>query len=98
MASDYSEDKLIQQTTAFYLTKALKWESVYAYNDATFGPDGLLGRKDETEVVLACYLLAALRRLNPGRPQEAYVCLRCKATRSILLWGLPQHRQDHASC
>jgi len=37
MASDYSEDKLIQQTTAAHLPDALGWESIYAYNDETFG-------------------------------------------------------------
>ena len=72
MSQDYSEDKLVQQTTAAYLHDALGWESVYAYNDETFGPDGLLGRKDETEVVLTRYLLATLRKLNPNRPEEAY--------------------------
>jgi type I restriction enzyme R subunit len=72
MASDYFEDKLIQQTTAFYLNEALKWESVYAYNDETFGPDGLLGRKDESEVILTRSLLTALRKLNPGRQEEGY--------------------------
>ncbi len=72
MPNPYSEEQLVQQTTAAYLHDALGWESVYACNDETFGADGLLGRKDETEVVLARFLLAALRKLNPGRPEEAY--------------------------
>ena len=72
MTNPFSEDKLVQQTTAAYLHDALGWESVYAYNDETFVPDGLLGRKDETEVVLTRYLLIALRKLNPNRPEEAY--------------------------
>ncbi len=34
----YSEDTLVQQTTAEYLERQLGWESVYAYNAETFGP------------------------------------------------------------
>lgn len=40
----YSEDTLVQQTTAEYLEKELSWDSVYAYNNEVFGPDSLLGR------------------------------------------------------
>jgi len=45
----YSEDTLVQQTTAEYLEQQLGWESVYAYNDKDFGPDGLLGRASDRE-------------------------------------------------
>ena len=40
----YSEDTLVQQTTAEYLEERLGWHSVYAYNSESFGPDGTLGR------------------------------------------------------
>lgn len=50
----------------------LGWQPVYAYNEETLGPTGLPGPKNESEVVLTRHLLAALRRLNPGRPEEAY--------------------------
>ncbi|MCK5118058.1 MAG: hypothetical protein KAQ78_00650 [Candidatus Latescibacteria bacterium] len=40
----YSEDILVEQTTAEYLEQQLGWESVYAYNNENFGPDSLLGR------------------------------------------------------
>ena len=50
--SPYTEDNLVQQTTADYLERQLGWESVYAYNTETFGSDGTLGRVDESEVVL----------------------------------------------
>ncbi len=40
-----NEDTLVQQTTTDYLKNQLGWESVYAYNQETFGPNGLLGRK-----------------------------------------------------
>jgi len=68
----YSEDTLVQQTTADYLKERLGWESVYAYNNEDFGADSLLGRKDDREVVLSRYLRAALVGLNPDLPEEAY--------------------------
>jgi len=68
----YDEDTLVQATTADYLRDQLRWESVYAYNTETFGKEGTLGRKDDTEVVLTRYLGEALVKLNPGLPQEAY--------------------------
>jgi type I restriction enzyme R subunit len=43
---NYSEDTLVQQTTAEYLEQMLGWESAYAYNQETFGPEGTLGRAD----------------------------------------------------
>jgi type I restriction enzyme R subunit len=66
-----SEDRLVQQTFAVHLEKVLGWESVYAYNNETFGPAGTLGRVSEREVVLARDLRAALARLNPDIPREA---------------------------
>lgn len=68
----FDEDTLVQQTTADYLRDGLHWESVYAYNTETFGKEGTLGRKDETEIVLTRYLGEALVKLNVGLPQEAY--------------------------
>ena len=70
--SSYTEDNLVQQTTADYLQNELGWESVYAYNNETFGPDGMLGRADENEVVLTRYLRKALETYNPDLPSEAY--------------------------
>jgi len=56
MKSAYTEDTLIQKTTAEYLEKELGWESVYAYNNEDLGPDSLLGRLSDREVVLTRYL------------------------------------------
>jgi type I restriction enzyme R subunit len=72
MSREYSEDKLIQQTTASFLADPLGWQSVFAYNNETYGEESLFGRYDETEVVLTRSLLSTLRRLNPGRPDDAY--------------------------
>ena len=47
-----SEDRLVQKTFAEHLRDKLGWESVYAWNEETFGPDGTLGRADTREVVL----------------------------------------------
>ena len=50
--SSYTEDVLVQQTMAEYLEQQLGWQSVYAYNNEDFGPDSLLGRTSDREVVL----------------------------------------------
>jgi type I restriction enzyme, R subunit len=69
---DYSEDLLIQAPTAEFLEQELGWTSVLAYNDEAFGTDSLLGRTSDMEVVLTREVMAALKRLNPGLPDEAY--------------------------
>ena len=70
--SPYTEDNLVQQTTADYLEQRLGWKSVYAYNTETFGPEGTLGRANDGEVVLTRYLRKALEYHNPGLPDGAY--------------------------
>ena len=60
-----SEDRLVQKTFAEHLEHKLGWDSVYAFNQETFGPDGTLGRTDPRDVVLTRDLRAALVRLNP---------------------------------
>ena len=66
-----SEDRLVQATFAEHLEQKLGWESVFAWNRETFGPDGTLGRTDEKEAVLTRDLRAALERLNPALPTSA---------------------------
>lgn len=66
-----SEDRLVQATFAEHLEKVLGWDSVFAWNQETFGSDGLLGRKDTKEAVLTRDLRAALERLNPHLPAKA---------------------------
>ena len=67
-----NEDTLVQQTTTDYLKSKLGWDSVYAYNQEAFGPDSLLGRNSDREVVLTRYLRQALKELNSGLPETAY--------------------------
>ena len=71
-SSPYTEDTLVQQTTADYLERQLGWESVYAHNHEDFGPQSLLGRASDREVVLTRPLRERLATLNPGLPKDAY--------------------------
>ncbi len=68
----YTEETLVQQTTADYMESQLGWNSIYAYNTETFGVKGTLGRNSDKEVVLTRYLREALVRLNPDLPNVAY--------------------------
>ena len=68
----FNEDTLVQQTTVEYLRDLLGWDSIYAYNQENFVPDGLLGRNSDREVVLTRYLRQALKKLNPNLPEIAY--------------------------
>jgi type I restriction enzyme R subunit len=67
-----NEDTLVQQTTTDYLKNNLGWESVYAHNQEIFGPEGLLGRNSDREVVLTRYLKETLKKFNPHLPETAY--------------------------
>ena len=62
-----SEDRLVQATFAQHLETVLGWESVYAWNQETLGPDGTLGRAGTKDAVLTRDLRAALKRLK-SRP------------------------------
>ena len=66
-----SEDRLVQQTFADYLRDELGWESVYAWNQETFGENGTLGRASERDVVLVPHLRRAIEALNPNLPPKA---------------------------
>lgn len=65
MAKDYSEDLLIQKSTAELLEQELGWRSVYAFDNEVLGDQGTLGRKTQHEVVLIRHLRLALKRQNP---------------------------------
>ena len=89
-----SEDRLVQKTFADHLKNELGWESVYAWNDETFGPDGTLGRADTREVVLTRDLRAALERLNPLLPPAAISEAVGKMTRHDFTRTMVQHNRD----
>jgi len=89
-----SEDRLVQQTFADHLRDRLGWESSYAYNAETFGPQGTLGRASEREVVLVRDLRAALARLNPDLPDSAREQAVEKLTRVDFARSLVQHNRE----
>ena len=89
-----SEDRLVQATFAEHLRTELGWESIYAWNQETFGPDGTLGRADTREVVLKCDLKAALIRLNSQLPPAAIDDAVTKLSRNDLSRSLVQHNQE----
>lgn len=89
-----SEDRLVQQTFADHLRDRLGWESVYAYNAETFGPQGTLGRASERDVVLVRDLRAALARLNPDLPESAREQAVEKITRIDFARSLIQHNRE----
>ena len=89
-----SEDRLVQKTFADHLQSVLGWESVYAWNEETFGPDGTLGRADTREVVLTRDLRSALARLNPQLPPAAITEAAQKMTRHDFSRSLRQLNQE----
>ena len=88
------EDRLVQKTFADHLEHELGWESVYAWNDETFGPDGMLGRADTKEAVLVRDLRAALERLNPELPEKAVDDALRKLTEYDVSRSMVQHNRD----
>jgi type I restriction enzyme, R subunit len=89
-----SEDRLVQRTFAEHLEKVLGWESVYAYNNETFGPKGTLGRASERDVVLVRDLRAALERFNRDLPASALEQAVEKLTRIDFARSLLQHNRE----
>tara|TARA_R100000935_G_C2841045_1_gene171022 strand:+ start:8913 stop:11318 length:2406 start_codon:yes stop_codon:yes gene_type:complete len=89
-----SEDQLVQKTFADHLEHVLGWDSVFAWNQETFGLDGTLGRNDTKEAVLTRDLRAALERLNPDLPAKAIN----EAVRDLTVYdvsrSMVQHNRD----
>lgn len=72
MTWEYSEDKLIEQTSIDLFHHQLGWDTAIAYNKETYGEDSTLGRLNKKEVVLKRIFLERLRQLNPNLPKPAY--------------------------
>ena len=89
----HSEDRLVQATFAEHLERVLGWDSVYAYNQETFGPTGSLGRTSEREAVLVRDLREALTRLNPQLPPPAIADAVTQLTHHDFSRSLLQHNQ-----
>jgi type I restriction enzyme R subunit len=88
-----SEDRLVQATFANHLEKVLGWDSIYAWKQETFGPQGTLGRTSERDVVLVRDLRAALIKLNAALPTSAIDEAVTKLTHHDFSRSLPQHNQ-----
>jgi type I restriction enzyme R subunit len=88
------EDRLVQRTFAHHLRDALGWESIYAFNTETFGPDGTLGRSSERDVVLVRDLQVALTTLNPDIPESARDRAVEKLTQVDFSRSLVQHNRE----
>ena len=86
-----SEDRLVQKTFADHLEMVLGWESVYAWNEETFGPDGTLGRNGTKEAVLTRDLREALARLNPDLPEKAIE----EAVRALTVFDVSRSKVQH---
>ena len=89
-----SEDRLVQATFAEHLEQVLGWDSIYAWNQETLGPDGTLGRADTKEAVLTRDLRAALVRLNPGLPASAIEYALRELTVYDVSRSMVQHNRD----
>lgn len=89
-----SEDRLVQKTFADHLRDVLDWESVYAFNDETFGPNGTLGRVDTRQVVLRRDLRTAIEKLNPELPPDGVEDAIAQLTRIDFSRSLVQQNQD----
>jgi len=92
------EDRLVQQTFADHLETQFGWESVYAWNDGTFGPDGTLGRASPRDVVLTRHLREAVERLNPGLRSSALAEAVATLTRVDFSRSLLQHNRTFYAC
>lgn len=89
-----SEDRLVQKTFADYLHDVLGWDSVYAWNNETFGPGGNLGRDSERDAVLKRDLREAIARLNPDLPESAREEAFQKLTQVDYARSMVQHNQQ----
>ena len=88
-----SEDRLVQATFSKHLEQVLGWDSVYAWNQETFGTDGTLGRTGTKETVLTRDLKAALERLNPDLPGPAID----DAVRELTVYDVSRSKVQHNS-
>ena len=70
MAKDYSEDQLIQKSTADLMEQELGWKSIYAFDNEILGPDGTLGRNSYSDVLLVRHFKKALKSLNPWMTEK----------------------------
>ncbi|MFM2059098.1 MAG: hypothetical protein RLY71_3483 [Pseudomonadota bacterium] len=71
VSAGYGELALVEMPAIDLLTTSLGWSFKNLYGE-TFGELGSEGRESESQVILTRRLRAALVRLNPGLPADAY--------------------------
>lgn len=86
-----TEDRLVQATFAEQLERELGWESVYAWNDETFGANSKLGQNDAREVMHTRDLSRAIQRSNPNLPQAALEAAIDKLGNALVYRTYSQH-------
>ena len=69
MSKGYSEEDI--ENAAQDVLEQMGWEVVNAFEES-FDGSGILGRHNKSEVVLSKFLTPALKKLNPGLPENAY--------------------------
>jgi len=89
-----SEDRAVQKTFADYLHDVLQWDSEYAWNQETFGPESLLGRESMRDVVLTRDLRAAIQAFNSDLPATAIEEAVRKLTTYNFARSALQHNQE----
>jgi type I restriction enzyme R subunit len=93
-----SEDRLVQQTFAEHLQNSLGWDSIYAFNEETFGAGGTLGRTSEREIVLVRDLRNAIKKFNTTLPDSAVEEAITKLTRYDVSRSTTQHNREFYEC
>ena len=89
------EDRLVQETFTSHLRDKLGWDSRYAWNDETFGPNGSIGRTDTRDAVLKPAIAEAVVRLNPELPDTAVDEAVEALTRVDFSRSLVQHNREY---
>ena len=89
-----SEDRLVHATFAQHLEQVLGWDSIYAWNEETFGSDGTLGRADTKQAVLTRDLRTAIERLNPHLPTSTIDDAMRDLTAYDISRSMVQHNRD----
>ena len=72
----------------------IKAGRTYTIDEEDFGEAGLLGRKNDGEVVLTREVLAALKRLNRGLPEDAYSQALAQVVQDDISKTLPQLNEE----
>lgn len=61
MGYDYTENKLVQESSGNLLRDELGWDVVFAYDKEKLGENGTLGRKSYKDILLTRYFQAAIK-------------------------------------